>query len=455
MARRVIVSVVLVVVFLAVGVGALSGLRALRQQAPRAEPERRPLKVSAVELRPVTIVAPLEGFGTARADRLAVIGAQISGQVMMLAPDLRDGSAVTAGDMLLQIDQREYQAQLDRARGLYAAAQAALEQIDIEERNLRRLVETATGELDLAEREYSRVLELFESGTSNPRELDVAKLALKRARRTVQTLEGELDVIPKRRVQAQAACESRQAEVTLAELDLERCAIVAPFSGVVEHLLIEVGEQVRPGQQLLSVLDPELIEVPIELGVSWRERVRVGAAAGLMLESRPELAWSGNVARISPSADEATRTFSLFVEVRNSGQSSPLVPGMFVRARIDGPTLSDVLVVPRGAVRREHVFVCEDGLARPRGVRIEQRLLDRAVISGLSPGDVVITSNLDALSDGTPVSPVLRDGLATAPPAAGHATDASDPTAASGGGETGRLEAGATLDAPNSKVKTP
>jgi multidrug efflux pump subunit AcrA (membrane-fusion protein) len=117
--------------------------------------------------------------------------------------------------------------------------------------------------------------------------------------------------------------------------------------------------------------------------------------------------WHGAVARIAPSADERLRTFALYVEVLNPTQAVPLMPGMFVRAQIDGPTLRDVLLVPRGAVRQDQVFVCRGGRAQACRVAVEQTLLERCVIGGLAPGEVVITSNLDVLYDGAPVAPIV------------------------------------------------
>jgi multidrug efflux pump subunit AcrA (membrane-fusion protein) len=117
----------------------------------------------------------------------------------------------------------------------------------------------------------------------------------------------------------------------------------------------------------------------------------------------PGVSWQGQVKRIAPAASEATRTFELFVEVNNTEQVHELVPGFFVRAEIEGPTLTDVLVVPRGSVQQSKVFVYQNGQARKRGVQVARVLRDRSVVTGIRSGDVVITSNLDALYEGAPV----------------------------------------------------
>ena len=93
----------------------------------------------------------------------------------------------------------------------------------------------------------------------------------------------------------------------------------------------------------------------------------------------------------------------MFVRIDNRVQERVLRPGVFVRARIDGPTWADVFVVPRGSVQEGRVFVYRDGRAAARKVRVTRWLQEQGIVAGLERGDVVITSNLDALYDGAPV----------------------------------------------------
>ena len=99
----------------------------------------------------------------------------------------------------------------------------------------------------------------------------------------------------------------------------------------------------------------------------------------------------------------------MYAEVVNEEKDErtpPLMPGMFVEAHIAGPTLTGALLVPRGCVRRGRVYVCDGGVAHERAVVVERQILDRTVVSGLEPGALVITSNLDVLAEGLPVTPV-------------------------------------------------
>jgi membrane fusion protein (multidrug efflux system) len=114
--------------------------------------------------------------------------------------------------------------------------------------------------------------------------------------------------------------------------------------------------------------------------------------------------WGGEVVRISPTADEQTRTFAAYLLVDNTRQSHPLVPGTFVKATVQGPRHTNRILVPRGAIRSGRVFVVENGVAQTRPLTVERFLEDRALIRGdLHDGDRIILSHLDRLADGSPV----------------------------------------------------
>ena len=411
MIRRVIISLLLIVALGAVGASIWHHLISTKAAPPTVDLERPALLVETTVLTPQTLVEPVIGFGTARADRQAWIAAQVAGEVVEVSDLLHVGRAVEAGTLLVQVDARDYERQLERAQAALAAAEAELAQLDIERKNVEQLIEIAESELDIAQREYERVLGLFESKQAPRRELDIARQAAEAARRVVQQLQNQLALLPQQRIRQEAQVQSQRAEVALAELALERCEIVAPFDGRIEAVEIDIGERVNVGTQLFALLDPQQIEVPIELPVSLRDRVQAGAGCRLSLESNPAAVWSGAVARIAPKADENTRTFSMYVEIDNDEQETPLMPGMFVRAHVDGPTLRDVFVVPRGVIQQDHIYVWQDGIALRQPIEVDRLLLDQAVIRGVEPGQRVIISNLDALYDQAHVR--LRDTAAS------------------------------------------
>ncbi len=403
MLRRILVSLMLAGILVGGGLGLAVLLVRTAPHPPTVDLPAPTLLVEAVRLEPRDVVEPIVGFGTARADKAGWVAAQVSGQIVELGPRLKEGALVESGELLIRIDPRDYQQQVARAESVLAADDAQLAQLEIERANLAKLVEIAGSELEITQRNYRRVLDLFEKGEAPQRELDLARQAVETARQGLQGLLNQRALLPQRRAALEAQRRRHAAELELARLNLQRCEVRAPFGGRVQQVAVELGELVSPGTRVCALLDPDLIEVPIELPVSLRDRVRPEAVCHLRLGSNPQVVWEGRVARIAPAADQATRTFSLYVEVDNTRQRVPLMPGVFVEATVAGPLHRDVLVVPRGAIDGKHVFVYVDGRASKRTVRIERNLRDESIVAGLRPGEIVITSNLDALYEGASV----------------------------------------------------
>lgn len=404
MQRKLIVSLILMTGLLALAGGGTALLIHTRDEPESVEVIRSPLRVDAVRVEPQTVTERLTGFGTARAHRYARLTAQLAGEIVELPDHLRPGASVSRGEILIRIDDREYRKLRDQARSELASDRAQLAQLDVEAANLDRLLETAGRELASAEWEYGAVSQLHERGDASRREFEQARLAVEQIRRVHQQLQNQKDLLPTRREQLEAAVGAREAQVALAELHIEQCAVAAPFDGIVDVRHMEVGERVQPGTRLLDLLDPSQIEVPIELPVSVRDRVRVGAACALTLDASRDKIWNGQVARIAPSASDASRTFSVFVEVDNRDHAVALLPGVFVEASVAGATLENVLLLPRDLIRRQRVYVYNDGRAHHRPVQVERHLEEYSVVSGVSPGEIVITTHLDRVFDGAPVS---------------------------------------------------
>lgn len=404
MARKVVVSLILICGFLAIGSLGAWYLVENKQTAEKVERVEKPLAVHGTTAELRTIPEPMVGFGTARADVEATLSAEVGGEVVEIADTFKAGAPVTKGLLLVRIDEADYREQLRKAENLLAADDATLDRLNIEEENLKSLISIATAELAIAEREYHRLSGLHEQGAAASREFDLAESQWNAARRGLQTLERELATIAPTRASTKATKSAHEADVELAKLALQRTRIEAPFDGEIVSVHCERGETMMPGQAVVRLLDPRVIEIPLRLPAAKRPRISEGARAVMSLDSAPETAWTGRVVRISPEADQMTRTFELYVEVNNNEQAEPLRPGSFLRAQLEGNPLRDILAIPRGAIRDDRVYVAVDGRAAVRRVTVERTLLDDAIVRGVSPGDVVITSNLDALYDGAPVS---------------------------------------------------
>ncbi len=423
-APRVGLSIVLIAASLAVG-GAIAGALVMSSvKPPRSDVVAQPPLVDVLVVRPEQVVQRYIGYGTVAALRSAKVAAELAATVTERVGDIRAGTHVAMGQTLIRLDEREYLHALERAEAQADAQRATLTALDSDKESLEALIKTADQELRVARDERERLIDLFERQLAAKKEYDFANLAYQQARRVGQAYQRELATIAPRREESLAALRAFEAEASLARLNMERCAIKAPFDGHIDSLFVDVGDHVAPGVVVLTVVDSSRVEIPVQLPTSVYGLLDTGATCQLTVESLPGMAWSGAIARVAPVADTQTRTFAAYVVVENGRQPRPLVPGAFVRAKVLGPTLSDRLLVPRSALRDGHVFVADGGIVQVRRVTVEQLIEDRALLSGeLRPGDAVILSHLDKITAGSPVRvPRSASALDSSMPAG---TDAS------------------------------
>lgn len=397
-------SILLITVLIGIG-GALGGLLyTLRVEPPRRNVATLPPLVESVVVQAEEVVEWFPGYGTANAFRIANLSAEVAATVVERVGEIRAGSKVTEGQVLVRLDDRQYRRAYDRVKARADAEQASLDELSVEAKNLELLVKTAEQELRVARDERTRVAGLFERALAAKKEYDFASLAYQRARRVLQGYQRELAKTVPRRARLAASKRGYEADAALAQLNIERCEIRSPFAGHIGSLMVDVGDRVGPGSPVLTLVDSSLVEIPIQLRASVYDRVRISATCRVLLESMPDAPWGGEVARIAPAADQRTRTFAAYVVVDNAKQQQPLVPGMFVRAEVRGPVHPDGILVPRRAIRNGKVFVVENDTAQERLVTTERLIEDRALVNGgLRSGDRVILSHLDTLADGSPV----------------------------------------------------
>ena len=126
---------------------------------------------------------------------------------------------------------------------------------------------------------------------------------------------------------------SARAEIGRIEEDLADTTIRAPFDGIIGERLIEVGDQVAPGQRLYTVLDIDSVKVKAQIPSEHIDRIKAGALVEVSTKAHAGIIFQGTVIHIYPEADLSNRTFAVEVKVSNT-EDLMLFPGMFARVRI-------------------------------------------------------------------------------------------------------------------------
>ena len=290
-------------------------------------------------------LATEEVVGTIRARVRAVIEAKVSGRIAEMP--VGAGQNVAAGELLARLEAREIQAKLDQALALRRQAEGDLER-------------------------FTNLL---------------AQEAVTRA---------EFDAVQARFQVAKAAVEE-------AETVLDYTKITAPFDGVVARKYVEVGDQATPGKPLLSLEDVQHLQLETNVPEALADR--------LALQDRCEVRIApldqpieGTVVEMAPSADPNSRTFLVKLDLP---AKTGLRPGQFGRVSVPLREESALRVPARSLVQRgqmEIIFVAVEGKARLRLVKTGKRLGDEVeLVSGVEPGERVVTEGANALMDGQPL----------------------------------------------------
>lgn len=211
---------------------------------------------------------------------------------------------------------------------------------------------------------------------------------------------------------AEAEAEIARAGLDLAQVQLSRSVVRAPFTGKLAQIDLEEGEVVSPGAPVARVVQLDPVRVTVSVSDKDVTAVKPGMPVSVVADSRGAPV-PGTLVHIDPAADLRTRTFEAEVEVPNA--DGRLLPGMIATVAIDQAVASGAIVVPQDflVTRLDSVgvFVVDDeGQAAWRPVTPGLLVRDQVVIeSGLSEGDEVVMSGHRALADGDPLL-VARTG---------------------------------------------
>jgi len=325
------------------------------KKAPPAV-ERPPAPVSVVAAVAQDVPIYLDEIGRSVAREVVSVQPQVSGRITKI--DFADGADVKTGDVLLTIDPRPYQAQLDAAEANLAQAKAAL---------------------DLAKIQFARVESVADKRAISRQDYDARKNAVE---------------------VAEAQVKQNQAAVETARLNLEYCTIRSPIDGRAGQRLVDLGNVVTANSGSLLViqrLDPIYADFTVtenNLTAVQRNMARGTLRVEVRLPDEPDKPRDGKLTFLDNSVQDATGTVKLRATIPNGDRR--FWPGRFVKVRLVLSTLQGAVLVPAAAsqtsAKGPFVYVVkEDFTAELRAVTLGQRQGDLVVIDqGLKPGERVV-----------------------------------------------------------------
>lgn len=325
------------------------------------------LPVETVTLQPQALAGGLQTVGSLRADESVVMRPEVGGRITRI--HFTEGGRVVAGQPLFTLDG--------------ALAQASLN-------------------------EAAANLENSRSTIARAEQLSAQKLIA----------QSDLD-------KARAQLGVDQARVASARTALSKMTLRAPFSGQVGLRSVSVGEFVNAGQDLVTLVKLDPIEVDFSVPETVLDQLRNGQKIDIIVDAFPGDAFGGKVVAIDPVIDPNTRSAKLRAQIPNP--DFRLRPGQFAKLQLDtGTGNAKALMVPEQAMMQDgdtrFVYLVVDGKAKKTTVKTGTRTPGLVqVVEGLKAGDVVITAGQakPMMRDGVPVMSLPPQGAGGDKPAAG------------------------------------
>lgn len=384
--KRVLLGALAAPMLLATGCGE-------HKPAAAAAPAMGPMPVSVAEVQQANVPVSGEWVGTLDGFVNAQIQPQVSGYLVRQL--YREGSQVSKGQVLFQIDPRPFQAVLEQAQGQVGQARGALGQ--------------AQAQLGLAQINVNRDTPLAEQRAIAQSQLDNDKQQAQQAEAAVS--------------QAQAQIAAAEASVNTAKLNLGFTQVRSLISGVAGQATTQVGNLVSQQSVLTAVsqLNPIKVYFSISDGeyLALVKRTRAGNGdllskssnlpLTLTLTNGTEYPEKGHVVFVDRQLNQQTGAIRIAASFPNLG--NVLRPGQFARVRANTEVLQGALLIPQVAVQElqgvQQVYTAgADNKVHIVNVQLGQQYGNSWVIrSGLQPGQRVILDNLQKLREGAPVNP--------------------------------------------------
>ena len=327
------------------------GTARTQEETGKSKPAAATRPAMLVETAQVEVMAAnreITAVGTLNSNEAVVIAAEISGRVTEIA--FTEGHRAKAGQVLVRLDRSILEAQRDGAEASLTLSRANRERSDL----------------------------LLKDEAISQREWEEA------------SAQWRLD----------------EANLRLAQAQLDKTVLRAPFDGVLGLRHVSVGEYVQPGHPIISLDDTDRLKNDFRVPEAYSSSLRVGQTVQLQVDAVPGRVFSGKVYAIDPKVDAAGRNLLVRAMVPNPDRS--LRPGMFTQVRLVIEEKPNALMIPEQALISmgggQIVYKVVDGKVEEAPVTVGLRRRGLAEITkGLEPGDTVITAGQIKVRPGSPV----------------------------------------------------
>ncbi len=347
----------------------------------------------AISVETITVIPKqyrvlIDSFGRIEPRTQGQVVAQVSGQIIEISPNFRDGGFFKEGEVLVKIDPRDYEIQVDIAEAELANAKV-----------------TYAEEQVLADQAVEDRKILRNKGAASDFALHIPQLAA-----------------------AKSQINAANAKLKQAKLDVERTQIRAPYSGRVLSKSADIGDVISANTSLGKIYATDLVEVRLPIKNSELPFINIpehftGSGDGAKEPPKARIinslgetpqTWTAVLVRTAGAIDEQSQQLYITAQInapytQHNKDRRPLKIGQYVTAVIEGKTVKDAIVIPNAAIYQgSYVYLYKDGLLERREIEIAWQNSKEALIKqGMAAGDQLVLTPLGRVSSGTPVKKLM------------------------------------------------
>ncbi len=343
------------------------------------------LSVEVKKLQQQDYQVIIDSFGKIIPKTQGSLTAQVSGIIVEVSANYNEGSFFHAGDIIVQVDPRDYLIQVE-------AAQAELAQTKVA---------------------FDEEVALSKQAIKDRKTLGHSKLASDFALRKPQM------------AAAKAKMQAASAKLKLAQLDVERTEVRAPYDGRIVNKSFDLGQMVNSNSTIAEIYSTDVAQIRLPIKNSELALINLpnnnrSSSAISSIESNVQLInslggpvqrWPATLVRTTASVDQNSQLLHVIAQIEQPFSHATLRAlsvGQFVSAKIKGKLINHVIIIPNSAIYQgSYTYVLSDGKLERRDITIDFQDDSQSLISsGLQAGDSLVLTPLGQVSSGTPVKVV-------------------------------------------------
>ena len=428
--KIVITRITTAIVILIIGICLFQYLSSANK-TPAQNPENDTVRTLAgIPIKLVPVRAVIKTYGSVRPAKTVTVSSEITGKIVYIKPDMKNGMIVEKDEILIKIDQRDYDIALNKAEAKIDMLNASIAKQKQSILNSKLLFEAAKKQFELEKKQYQRVEGLVAKKVYTEQQMEESEQGLEVSRGKYFTAQGIAENAIIEISSFEAELKSAETEKKEAEINLQRCVIKSPFHGRLKTVSVEKGEYTSVGKNLFEVVDDSSLEIPIALSAD---------EAGMILDFTPgkdkdyshwfkysednpilvewgdksgKFEWKGKIIGVE-KFDPDTRMITVLVKpvefIKRHEENFPLVAGMFCKVIFTGKEIKDALKVPLNSIQLNGcIYVVDKKTEEVHTEKIKVIRYDnyQAIISskGLKDGDYLVTQPLpNGILNGTKV----------------------------------------------------